>query len=206
MDSIIIIEDNLVYKETVATYIESFENFYLTHSFESFEDAWQVIKAGEMPDIILMDIDLLGMNGIEGAAIIKKEYPQIDIIMLTIYENNEKLFSALKVGACGYLNKNITSDQLERALTQVKNGGAPMSNNIARMVVNSFKKNYNNPLSEREQEVLLLLSKGKTYSSIASELFIAKTTVRAHIRNIYDKLHVNSKEDAIKRAINDNLV
>jgi len=206
MDSIIIIEDNVVYRDTVQAYIESFEQFNVTHVFDSFESAWEVIHEDTLPDIILMDIDLQGVNGIEGTAIVKKEYPQINIVMLTIYENNEKLFSALKVGACGYLNKNVTSDQLHRALVQVKSGGSPMSNNIARMVVDSFKMNYNNPLSEREQEVLSLLAKGKTYSSIALELFIAKTTVRAHIRNIYDKLLVNSKEEAIKRAIDDNLI
>lgn len=206
MDAIVTIEDNTIYSDIVKTYIASFKEFYLADSFESFEDAWAAIKEGEIPDIILMDIDLKGINGVEGVGIIKKEYPQVDIVMLTVYENSEKLFSALKAGACGYLNKNISSEQLERALIQVKNGGSPMSNNIARMVVNSFKINYNNPLSEREREVLLLLSKGKTYSSIAQELFIAKTTVRAHIRNIYEKLHVNSKEEAIRKAINDNLV
>lgn len=206
MDAIILIEDNEVYRDTVQSYIETFESYYVSHAFASFEDAWKTIKQGAVPDIILMDIDLEGISGIKGTSIVKKEYPKVDIIMLTIYENNEKLFSALKMGACGYLNKNISSDQLQRALNQVKEGGAPMSNSIAKKVVESFQINYDNPLSEREQEVLLLLSQGKTYSSIALELFIAKTTVRAHIRNIYDKLHVNTKEEAIRKAIDDKLV
>ena len=206
MDALILIEDNEVYRDTVQSYIETFESYYVSHAFASFEDAWKTIKHGAVPDIILMDIDLEGISGIKGTSIVKKEYPKVDIIMLTIYENNEKLFSALKMGACGYLNKNISSDQLQRALNQVKEGGAPMSNSIAKKVVESFQINYDNPLSEREQEVLLLLSQGKTYSSIALELFIAKTTVRAHIRNIYDKLHVNTKEEAIRKAIDDKLV
>jgi DNA-binding NarL/FixJ family response regulator len=206
MNSVILIEDNCSYRETVQGYVDSCNDFFVLNAYESFDAAWSEISEEYEPDIILMDIDLPGTNGIEGSAIIKRTFPKIDIIMLTVYDNNEKLFAALKVGACGYLNKNVSAEQLCRALGQVKKGGAPMSNNIARMVVDSFKINYNNPLSEREREVLLLLSQGKTYSSIALELFVAKTTVRAHIRNIYEKLHVNSKEEAIKKAIKDKLV
>lgn len=206
MISITIIEDNFLFKETLKRYIESYDFFQVMNDFGSYEELEGELTADKLPDIILMDIELPGVNGIEATKLIKAKFPQISIIMVTVFENSEKLFPALKAGAYGYLTKDITKNQLENALNLLKNGGSPMSNQIARMVVNSFQINPINPLTKREQEILLLLSVGKTYSSISNELFIAKTTVRTHIRNIYEKLHVNSKEEAIKEANDKNLI
>lgn len=205
MTSVTIIEDNAIVRDTLKEHIFSLNGFRLLGAYESFEDAYSEIKR-DVPDIVLMDIKLPGKDGIEATGILKNRYSKISIIIITIYENSKHLFLALKNGAQGYLTKNINKDQLERALLQVKNGGAPMSNHIAMMVVNSFHKNTDNPLSFREQEILQLISKGKTYSSIASDLFLSKNTVRTHIRNIYEKLHVHSKEEALKKANENNLI
>ena len=154
----------------------------------------------DLPDLILMDIELPGISGIEGIRKIKKIHPEINFIVITVHEENEKVFDALCAGASGYLTKNISSQKLIDSILEVQQGGAPMSTNIARMVINSFHRSNQSPLSPRETEILLHLSRGKSYSMIADELFINKETVRTHIKNIYHKLDVNSRDEAIKAA------
>lgn len=196
-----IIEDNDIFRENISTYIDDLENYFLLASYQNFEDALKDIKSGNYPDIILMDIDLPKTNGIEGSKIIKQLFPKTDIIIVTVFEDSNMVFEALKSGACGYLTKSLGLLELSKALDNLEKGGAPMSNKIAKMVVESFQLNYNdNTLSKREKQVLSLLAKGKTYSHIALDLYISKTTVRTHIRNIYQKLHVNSKAEAIQKA------
>ncbi|MEO0551770.1 MAG: response regulator transcription factor [Bacteroidota bacterium] len=202
---IVIVEDNDAVREGFALIINSVSNYYVVNSYDNAEEAIKNLKK-DTPEIILVDLELPGMNGIEAISIIKKSHPNIELIVNTIYENSELVFQALVAGASGYITKNTSHSQLLDAIDEVKNGGAPMSSKIAKMVVNSFQKNPNSPLSNRETQVLELLSKGKSYSMIAQELFITKETAKSHIKNIYSKLQVNSKSEAIAKATKDKLI
>lgn len=202
---IVIVEDNDAIREGFALIINSVSNYYVVNTYSNAEDAIKHIKK-DRPDVVLMDLELPGMNGIEAIAIIKKDHPQIDLIVNTIYENSELVFQALVAGATGYITKNSNHSELLDAIEEVLHGGAPMSSKIAKMVVASFQKNPNSPLSPRETEVLELLSKGKSYSMIADELFITKETAKSHIKNIYSKLQVNSKSEAIAKATKEKLI
>lgn len=202
---ITIVEDNEPIKDGFALIINSFPKYYVVNTYTNCEAALKNLRKDD-PDIILMDIELPGMSGIEGIKRVKKVSPQIDIIVNTIHENQEKVFEALCAGASGYITKNSSHNELLNALDQVSNGGAPLSGNIAKMIVKSFQKNLQSPLTSRETEVLELLSKGKSYSIIADELFITKETAKSHIKNIYSKLHVNSKSQAIDKALREKLI
>ena len=203
--SISIVEDNDVVREGFVLLINSVDNLQVISSFSNCEDAIKQIRKTP-PDIILMDLELPGMNGIEGIKIIKKDLADLDIIVITDHEDSNLVFDALCAGACGYLTKTSNYSKLLQAIDEVKNGGSPMTGNIARMVVESFQRNNNSPLSRRETEVLELLSRGKSYSIIAEELYIHKETVKSHIKNIYYKLQVNSKDAAIEKALKEKLI
>lgn len=202
---IVIVEDNDAVREGFSLIINSVSNYYVANSYDNAEDAIKNLKK-DKPEIILMDLELPGMNGIDAIAAIKKINPGIELIVNTIYENSDLVFQALCAGASGYITKNTSHSVLLEAIDEVINGGAPMSSKIAKMVVNSFQKNPNSPLSPRETEVLELLSKGKSYSMIAQELFITKETAKSHIKNIYSKLQVNSKSEAIAKATKEKLI
>ncbi len=194
-----IVEDDHVIREAFATLIGATEDFDVVATFGNAEDAVQQIETLR-PDVVLMDIELPGINGIEGITRIKKIRPKTQIIVVTVYENDELVFKALCEGAGGYLTKNMRPERLIEAIREVMEGGAPMSTNIARMVVSSFQKNHNSPLTSRETEVLELLAQGKSYSGIAQQLYVDKETIRTHIKNIYWKLEVHSKAEAIEKA------
>lgn len=202
---IVIVEDNDAVREGFSLIINSVSQYYVVSAYDNAEDAIKNLKK-DKPEIILMDLELPGMNGIDAIAAIKKLNPNIDLIVNTIYENSELVFQALCAGAAGYITKNTSHSELLDAIDEVINGGAPMSTKIAKMVVNSFQKNPNSPLSNRETEVLELLSVGKSYSMIAQELFITKETAKSHIKNIYSKLQVNSKSEAIAKATKEKLI
>ncbi len=155
---------------------------------------------GDAPDLVLMDIDLPGIDGIEGTSRIKKLRPDCIILIITVMEDSDKVFRSLCAGAGGYIVKNSDADQIIQIVAQAFAGGAPMSLNIAKMVVQSFTRSPDCPLSERETAVLKCISEGKSYTRIALDLFISKETVRSHIKNIYQKLAVNSKAEALKVA------
>ena len=165
------------------------------------------------PDVVLMDIALPGINGIEGVKRATEKKPGLDVLMLTIYEDSEKVFDAICAGACGYLVKKTPPIRLLEAIKEVTEGGSPMSSRIARQVIGAFKKgavgsgessDYN--LSSREKEVLNLLGEANNYKEIAEVLFISVDTVRHHIRNIYKKLHVHSRSEAVAKAIRKKLI
>ena len=171
-------------------------------------------KINSLPiDVVLMDIGLPGMNGIEGAksAVIKN--PNLSILMLTVYEESEFVFDALCAGACGYLVKKTPPARLLEAIKDANDGGSPMSSRIARQVITAFKEGKNIAtdtdnygLSDREISVLNLLSDGYNYQEIAETLFISVDTVRHHIRNIYKKLHVHSQSEAVAKAIRKKII
>ena len=202
---IVIIEDNQQIREAFTLLLNLRDDFSVVNSYSNCEDAIKNIE-DDAPQIILMDIDLPGMSGIEGTKIIKKILPAANIIIITVFENGKTVFEALCAGATGYLTKNSDKDRLMSAIDEVIKGGAPMSSKIARLVVQSFQKNMNSPLTSRETEILSQIAEGKSYTNIADTLFISKETVKYHIKNIYIKLQVNNKADAIKRANEDRLI
>jgi len=205
MKKVVIVEDNKTLNDAFVNIINASANFKITGAYLNAENAIENIK-NDAPDFVLMDIQLPGIDGVEATKQIKKIIPKTSIIIITVYENSETVFNALCAGATGYLTKNTTTGKLIASLEEAKNGGAPMSIHIAKMVVSSFKKTIHADLSERELEVLTLLSKGKSYKSIAEILFISLNTIKFHIKNIYDKLQVKSREEAISNANNQNLI
>jgi DNA-binding NarL/FixJ family response regulator len=204
-NKIVIIEDNDQIREAFTLLLNLRDDFSVVNSYSNCEDAIKNIE-DDAPHIVLMDIDLPGMSGIEGTKIIKKKIPAANIIIITVFENGKTVFEALCAGATGYLTKNSDKDRLMSAIDEVIKGGAPMSSKIARLVVQSFQKNMNSPLTSRETEILSQIAEGKSYTNIADAIFISKETVKYHIKNIYIKLQVNNKADAIKRANEDRLI
>ena len=202
---IAMVEDDQLIRESLAALIKGTDGFTLLGSYESCEQFFEN-DLEIPPDIVLMDIDLPGISGIEGTQKVKAQYKESDVLMLTVHENDELVFKALCAGACGYLTKNVQPARLIESIKDAHNGGAPMSTRIARMVVESFQKSTASPLTERETEILNLLSRGKSYKMIADDLFIDKETVRTHIKNIYRKLEVHSKAEAIEKALKEKLI
>jgi len=202
---VVIVEDDTLIRESIVTLLNDDEKFLCIADYGNCEDAIKHLTKDD-PRIILMDIGLPGISGIEGIKRIKSVYPKIDLIAVTVHDDDEKVFNALCAGASGYLTKNISPQKLIDALNEVLDGGAPMSTNIARRVISSFRRNTQSPLTSRETEVLQKLARGKSYTMIAEDLFINKETVRTHIKNIYQKLKVNSKAAAIDRATKDRLI
>ncbi|HZY40145.1 MAG TPA: response regulator transcription factor [Mucilaginibacter sp.] len=203
--SIVIIEDDEVLRNAYTTLIDDVEGFHVVNSYASFEDASKSI-ANDNPTVVMLDIELPGTNGIEAILWIKKKLPKSYVIMLTVYESEEQIFNALSNGASGYLTKNSSIAKIIDSIREVCEGGGPMSTNVARMVIKSFQKNQQSPLSKRETQILEMVSEGKSRSQIANDLFIDSETVKTHIKNVYVKLDVNSKADAIKAARKDKLI
>jgi DNA-binding NarL/FixJ family response regulator len=202
---VLIVEDDAEIRNSFTLIVNSSQKFTVVNSYGSCEDAIDNIGR-DKPEIVLMDIELTGMNGIQGAKVIKDKNPHIDIIMVTVYEDSELVFEALKAGASGYITKSANYLELLTALEEIVKGGAPMSSRIARMVIDNFHVNPNSPLTKRETEILQLISEGKTYTQISEELFISKETAKTHIKNIYSKLQVNSKSEAIAKANLEKLI
>lgn len=202
---VVIVEDNDIVREGFSFLVSSHPRFVVINAYRTAEDALRNLAA-DNPGIVLMDIELPGMNGIQAIAEIKKQNASVQILVISIHESSETVFKALCAGAVGYLTKTSNYDRLVASLEDVVSGGSPMSSQIARMVVSSFNKNQKSPLSPRETEILTQLASGKSHSRIAEELFLSKETIRTHIRNIYSKLHVNSKADAIAYARSEKLI
>ncbi|MXV17038.1 response regulator transcription factor [Hufsiella ginkgonis] len=202
---IVIIEDDDTIRMGYKILIGEEEGFEVINAYASVDEALKTIR-GEDPDVILLDIELPGTNGIEGIPRLKKLLPKAFILILTVYESEKLIFDALSNGAAGYLTKDTPADKICAAVREVIKGGGPMSINIARIVIKSFRKNQDSPLSKRETQILEMVGEGKSRSQIARELFIDLETVRSHIKNIYIKLDVNSRADAIKMARENKLI
>ena len=201
MISVAIVDDKRDIREGIQNLLNMSEGFRCLNAYSDGETAVEGIHANQ-PDVVLMDIGLPEMSGIDCVRILKKEHPNLDIIMLTAYTEDEYIFQALKAGAYGFLTKNIFPSKLLNAIREVKKGGSPMSSYVARRVVSSFN-NFDNPmpsLSKREKEVLNLLCEGQSYREIARQLYVSPNTVRFHLKNIYKKLHVNSRHEAVIKA------
>jgi DNA-binding NarL/FixJ family response regulator len=202
---IVVIEDDEIIREGYTLLIGQTEGYHVVNSYASFDEAAKTI-AEDGPDVILLDIELPGTNGIQAIPKLKKMLPHVYILILTVYESEKMIFEALANGASGYLTKNTAAAKIIESIREVKNGGGPMSVNIARMVIKSFQRNQESPLSKRETQILEQIAEGKSRSQVANELFIDLETVRSHIKNIYLKLDVNSRADAIKTAKENKLI
>ncbi|MBA3662644.1 MAG: response regulator transcription factor [Bacteroidetes bacterium] len=194
-----IIEDDKTIREGFTYLINASPKCNVISSFSTVEDALTKLQANA-PNVILLDIELPGISGIDAIPKIKNLLPKTHILMLTVYDTEELVFKALSNGASGYLTKNSNTEKITDAIQEVMDGGAPMSMNIAKIVIKSFHKNTNSPLTKRETEILEQISEGKSRSKIAKDLFVDLETVKSHIKNIYSKLNVHSREDAIKQA------
>jgi len=205
-----IIEDQRDIREGLTMLIDGTAGYQCTGSYRSMEDALERIKS-QMPDVILCDIGLPGMSGIEGIRILKERYPSLLLVMLTVYDDDDRIFDALCAGACGYLLKRTSPARLLESLKEAVNGGAPMSPEVASRVIALFRE-FRPPeradyeLTPHESRLLRLLVEGHNYTTAAEELKVSYNTVKFHIRHIYEKLQVHSKSEAVAKAMRERLV
>jgi DNA-binding NarL/FixJ family response regulator len=208
--TIAIVEDNQDLRMGMSYILRASPKCEIAGEYESAEELLENIRHIN-PDVILMDIGLPGISGTEATAKIKNSFPRIQIIMLSIFEDDENIFQAICAGACGYLSKPVMPAQLLEAVEQAFSGASPMSPNIARKVLELFKQHVpptkaDYKLTERELDVLALLTQGDDHKMIAEKLFLSPFTIRAHLRNIYDKLHVHSKSQAVAKTLKERLL
>ncbi len=201
-----IVEDNIKIRNLIQRYLDMQDELDCKIAVDSVEEMLEHLKEYDAPDVLLMDIQLPGMSGIEGIEIIKKDYPDIEILMLTIYHDSHKIFDSLVAGASGYLLKHTSLPEIKESVENLMEGGAPMSPQIARKVIEHFnkpikEKKNDSSLTAREQDIVNGLVDGLSYKMIADRFDISIDTVRAHIRNIYKKLHVNSKAQVIAKSL-----
>lgn len=206
MIDVSIVEDKEDIRESLKLILEGSRNCRCLSVFPDCESALKTLP-DDPPDVVLMDIELPGISGIEGTRRLREKIPEIDIIMLTVHDENELIFDSLRAGACGYLLKNTPPDLLLSSIEEVFEGGSPMSSKIARMIVTSFKQSAQTPpLTKRQKEILTKLKEGKSYRMISDDLFISENTVKCHIKKIYRTLHVHTQAEAIATAIEKNLL
>ena len=199
-----IVEDQKALREGLAALIGGTAGFTVTGAYESMEAGLAALPR-KAPDVLLLDIQLPGMSGLAGVRLLQEMLPRIQILMLTVYADNERIFEAICAGACGYLLKDTPPARLLEAIREARDGGAPMSPEVARKVVTMFQKTAppaapEHQLSERELDVLRLLADGHSYKTAAVAISLSQDTIRFHIRNIYQKLHVHSKAEAVLKA------
>jgi DNA-binding NarL/FixJ family response regulator len=202
MTTVAIVEDNPVMRKTFRQWIDASSDIRCVFACATAEEAVAELPRLN-PDVVLMDIHLPGESGIVCTARLKEELPSVQVIMVTVYRNHELIFQALQAGACGYLLKRSSPEELLKAIAEVRSGGAPMTSEIARMVVEAFQKkpaglSAADGLTNRESEILALLSEGLSNKEIADRVGISYDTVRAHLRHIYEKLHVRGRTEAVK--------
>jgi DNA-binding NarL/FixJ family response regulator len=205
MIKIAIIEDNNALRKNLENLFNQTEGMKTVLSLSNLLNVISELSK-QIPDIILMDIGLPHISGIEGVHTVKSSYPQIQVMMFTVFEDDEKIFEAIRAGASGYLLKKTPPEEIVASIQELFHGGAPMSASIARKVIQSFQTkpasrlvDYN--LTTREKEILYSLVEGLSYKKIAEKYFVSISTVRTHICNVYQKLHVNSKSEAVAKVL-----
>jgi DNA-binding NarL/FixJ family response regulator len=205
MISIALVEDDEEIRKGIQTYLNGQKKFVCNFSFGSVEELMRSLNYSNSPNVIIMDLGLPGMSGIDGIKIVKEKYPEIDIIVFSIYNDSEKIFESLCAGATGYLLKNTPLQEIKEGIESLAYGGSPMSPQIARKVIDFFnqrtKQKKESPLSGKEKEIVIGLVDGLSYKLIGARMNISIETVRFHIKNIYSKLHVHSKAEVISRSL-----
>ena len=206
-----VVEDSALYRETLSGLIDSNERFRCAHMFGDGQSALNALQAGkELPRLVLMDLGLPGMSGIECTRAIRERMPAVPVVVLTVHQSNDRIFEAICAGASGYLLKSATSEEIMRGMAIALEGGAAIDGQIARRVLEMFSKMVSPKadyrLSEREREILELLVEGQTKQRIAERLSLSPHTIDGHVRNIYTKLHVNNRSGAVAKALKENLL
>ena len=205
-----IVEDQRDIREGLTTLINGTDGYRCTGAYRSMEEGLEGIKRN-MPDIALCDIGLPGMSGIEGIRILKERHPELQLMMLTVYDDDDRIFDALCAGACGYLLKRTSPKRLLESLSEAASGGAPMSPEVASRVVKLFRdirppEKADYELTPHETRLLKLLVEGHNYTTAAEELGVSYNTVKFHMRRIYEKLQVHSKSEAVAKALRDRII
>lgn len=208
--SVVLIEDQRDVREGLCVLINGSVGFRCLAAHRTVEEALRAIER-ELPDVVLTDIGLPGMSGVEGTRIIKERYPDLPVVALTIYDDDEDVFDALCAGASGYLLKNTPPARLLESLREVVSGGAPMSPEVARRVIELFRQfrppeRSSQRLTQQELTLLKLITEGHLYKTAAAELGISVSTISFHLQNIYSKLQVHSKSEAVAKALRDKIV
>lgn len=201
---VVIYEDNIFLRQSIADLVSASSGFVMKGAFENCDQVTLQMETLR-PEVVLMDIEMAGTNGLEGLRIIRHRFPNVHVIMLTVFEDNDSVFEAIRAGASGYLLKRTPHEKIPEAILDVVHGGAPMTSSIARKVLDLFPKTTTpheqlDKLAPREQEVLHLLVSGHSYKMIADKCGIALETVRSHIKRIYEKLQVHSATEAAAKA------
>src|SRR5688572_3087493 len=211
MIKVVIFEDNRSLREGLATMIGGTAGFECVGAFPNCNNLLKNVAQAK-PDVVLMDIEMPGINGIEAVSMIKEEFPEMKILMETIFDDDEKIFSSICAGAEGYILKHTSPAEIMEAIKEIYEGGSPMTPSIANRVLKMVKVRPESgiresfDLSSREKEILTCLVKGMSYKMIADTCFISIETVNVHIKNIYKKLHVHSKSEAVAKAIRGKIV
>lgn len=206
-----IFEDNKHLRESLYYLISGTEGFVCSGAFADSNDIVFQLKKS-LPDVVLMDIEMPGMNGIEAVKIIKQQFPTVQVLMQTIFHDDDNIFNAVCAGASGYILKTTSPANYIEAIRDVYNGGSPMTGSIARRVLELFQRNItpatgtDYQLTPKEKEILQQLVKGKSFKMIADAIGATYETVRTHMKNIYAKLHVNSNTEAVLKVMNEKLV
>lgn len=205
MISVGIVEDDTEIREAICSYLNDQENMRCEIAEESVEKFMRFLYPDKLPDVILMDIGLPGMSGISGIKLIKEKYPDIDILMLTVHNDPHKIFQSLCAGATGYLLKTTPLTEIKKFIEELSKGGAPMSPQIARRVIDYFHERKHekveSPLTSKEKEIVLDLVDGLSYKMIADKQNVTIDTIRTHIKHVYNKLHVHCKADVIRKSL-----
>jgi DNA-binding NarL/FixJ family response regulator len=205
-----IVEDQHKFRECLTIVIDGTEGFRCTGSFRTMEAALDKI-GDDLPDVVLADVGLPGMSGIEGIRLLKERYPQLTLLMHTVYDDDERIFAALCAGASGYLLKKTPPARLLEGLREAVSGGAPMSPEVAHKVIKLFRESHppekpDEQLTPHEIRVLTLFAEGHNYKTAAAELGVTTHTISFHLQKIYDKLHVHSKTEAVAKALRTRLI
>lgn len=213
MIRVTIFEDYADMRDILATLVENAPDFYLVGAYANANNVLDIIKK-QKPNVVLMDLQMPGISGIEATRLIKSKYPQIQVLVQTMFDDNERVFAALCMGATGYILKSTPADKILEAIVETFNGGSPMSPHIARKVLTMFTQQQTSlspqeayqTLSDREKEILGHLTKGLSYKMIADACSISYGTVNSHLKNIYEKLHVHSATEAVQKALLQKIV
>ena len=204
-----ILDDDEEFREVLSKVLNKSEGFKCVGTYQNCEEVLDKIEQ-DLPDILLLDIEMPGKSGIESLREIKAVYPTVEVMMLTVYSDSEKIFQSLRNGAVGYLLKKSPTERLLEAIREAYDGGAPFSGEVARKVLQYFQtpssSAYSSLLTDREKEVLEALIEGHSTKAIAEKLFVSFHTIRFHLHNIYTKLHVNSRSEAVAKAIKNKII